>query len=109
MLTRITKDGTVFPGNEDAIVDLSQKNLKIFLQIGFNRDKELDDIIDRLNLRDFEEVVKRLKSNPAWGYAFSPNCSKQYALHCDDNPFYTSLCYFEPVNPQYKQKWEGNK
>ncbi|EPK8041461.1 hypothetical protein [Enterobacter cloacae] len=109
VLTRITKDGTVFPGNEDAIVDLAQKNLKIFLQIGFNRDKELEDIIDRLNLRDFEEVVKRLKSNPAWGYAFSPNCSKQYALHCDDNPFYTSLCYFEPVNPQYKQKWEGNK
>lgn len=109
VLTRITREGSVFPGNEDAIVALAQKNLKIFLQIGFNRDKELEDIIDRLNLRDFEEVVKRLKSNPAWGYAFSPNCSKQYALHCDDNPFYTSLCYFEPVNTQYKQKWEGNE
>lgn len=109
VLTRITREGTVFPGNEDAIVQLAQKNLATFLQIGFNRDKELEDIIDKLNLRDFDEVMNRLRKNPAYGYAFSPNCSKQYFLHCDDNPFYTSLCHFVPVDPQYKQKWEGNE
>lgn len=109
VLTRITKEGTVFPGNEDAIVKLAQENLAAFLQIGFNRDKELEDIIDKLNLRDFDEVLNRLKNNPAYGYAFSPNCSKQYLIHCDDNPFYTSLCNFAPVNTQYKQKWEGNE
>ena len=108
VLTRITKEGTVFPGNEDAVVKLAQENLAAFLQIGFNRDKELEDIIDKLNLRDFDEVLNRLKNNPAYGYAFSPNCSKQYYLHCDDNPFYSSLCHFVPVDPQYKQKWEGN-
>ncbi|MFH7826717.1 hypothetical protein [Kluyvera chengduensis] len=109
VLTRITKDGSIFPGNEDTIVELAQKNLKTFLQIGLNRDKELEDIINRLDLRDFDEVVRRLKNNPARGYAFSPNCTKQYLAHCDDNIFYTSLCYFEPVNTQYKQKWEGNE
>lgn len=109
VLARITKEGTVFPGNEDAIVNLAQKNLTAFLQIGFNRDKELEAIIDKLNMRDFDEVVNRLKNNPAYGYAFSPNCSKQYFLHCDDNPFYTSLCHFVPVDTQYKQKWEGNE
>lgn len=109
VLTRITKDGTAFPGNEDAVVILAQENLKRFLQIGRDRDKELDDIIDKLQLRDFNEVVNRLKNNPAYGYAFSPNCSKQYFLHCDDNAFYTSLCNFEPMNSQYQQKWEGNE
>lgn len=109
VLTRITKDGTVFPGNEDAIVKLAQENLTTFLQIGFNRDKELEAIIDKLNLRDFDEVMSRLKNSPAYGYAFSPNCSKQYYLHCDDNPFYTSLCHFVPVDTQYNQKWEGNE
>ncbi|MBB3321057.1 hypothetical protein [Atlantibacter sp. RC6] len=109
VLTRITKEGTVFPGNEDTIVKLAQENLTEFLQIGFNRDKELEVIIDRLNLRDFDEVLSRLKNKPAYGYAFSPNCSKQYYLHCDDNPFYSSLCHFVPVDPQYKQKWEGNE
>ncbi|HCQ0334180.1 TPA: hypothetical protein OGP30_000352 [Escherichia coli] len=109
VLTRITKEGTVFPGNEDATVKLAQTNLTAFLQIGFNRDKELEAIIDKLNLRDFDEVMNRLKTSPAYGYAFSPNCSKQYYLHCDDNPFYTSLCHFVPVDTQYKQKWEGNE
>lgn len=109
VLTRITKEGTVFPGNEDAVVKLAQKNLSAFLQIGFNRDKELEAIIDKLNMRDFDEVMNRLKNNPAYGYAFSPNCSKQYFLHCDDNPFYTSLCHFVPVDTQYNQKWEGNE
>lgn len=108
VLTRITKEGTAVPGNEDAMVKLAQANLTQFLQIGFNRDKELEDIIDKLNMRDFDEVMNRLKNNPAYGYAFSPNCSKQYFLHCDDNPFYTSLCHFVPVDTQYKQKWEGN-
>ncbi|MDK1234755.1 hypothetical protein [Cronobacter turicensis] len=109
VLTRITKDGTAFPGNEDAVVTQAQENLKIFLQIGRDRDKELDDIIDKLQLRDFNEVVNRLKNNPAYGYAFSPNCSKQYFINCDNNLFYTSLCNFKPMNSQYQQKWEGNE
>lgn len=109
VLTRITKEGTVFPGDEDAVVKLAQKNLSVFLQIGFNQDQELEAIIDKLNLRDFDEVMSRLKNNPAYGYAFSPNCSKQYFLNCDNNPFYTSLCHFVPVDAQYKQKWEGNE
>lgn len=109
VLARITKDGSVRPGKEEAIVKLAQEDLAIFLQIGFNRDKELEAIIDKLNLRDFDEVMSRLKNSPAYGYAFSPNCSKQYFLHCDENPFYSSLCHFVPVDTQYNQKWEGNE
>lgn len=108
VLTRITATGTVYPGNEDAIVKMAQKNIRIFLQTGIDSDDELDDIIDKLELRDFDELVSRLKEKPTYGYSFSPNCSKQYKLHCDDNPFYSSLCHFVPVEPQYQQKWESN-
>lgn len=108
VLTRITATGTVYPGNEDAIVKMAQKNIRIFLQTGIDSDDELDNIIDKLELRDFDELVSRLKEKPTYGYSFSPNCSKQYKLHCDDNPFYRSLCHFVPVDPQYQQKWESN-
>ncbi|MCH2697896.1 hypothetical protein OGY14_02050 [Citrobacter sp. Cpo073] len=108
VLTRITAMGTVYPGNEDAIVKMAQKNIRIFLQTGIDSDDDLDDIIDKLELRDFDELVSRLKEKPTYGYSFSPNCSKQYKLHCDDNPFYNSLCHFVPVEPQYQQKWESN-
>jgi hypothetical protein len=108
VLTRITATGTVYPGNEDAIVKMAQKNIRIFLQMGIDSDDELDNIIDKLELRDFDELVSRLKEKPTYGYSFSPNCSKQYKLHCDDNPFYRSLCHFVPVDPQYQQKWESN-
>lgn len=111
VLARISKYGMPISGNEDAIVKQQEIMLREFLQIGFNRDKEMDVLIDKLNLHDFQELVKRLKNNPTYGYPFSPNCTKQYALHFDDNPFYSSLCYFPPVNSDavYKQKWEGNK
>lgn len=108
VLSRISKDGTALPGNEDAVVKRAEENIRNFLQIGFNKDKELEAIIDKLELREFNQVFKRLKENPAYGYAFSPNCTKQYILHCDDNPFYSSLCHFGPVNSEYKQKWEAN-
>lgn len=108
VLTRITADGTVYPGNEDAIVKMAQKNIRIFLQTGIDSDDELDNIIDKLELRDFDELVSRLKEKPTYGYSFAPNCSQQYKLHCDDNPFYRSLCHFVPVEPQYQQKWESN-
>jgi len=108
VLSRITRDGTALPGNEDAVVKQAEENIRIFLQIGFNKDKELEAIIDKLELRELNQVFKRLKENPAYGYAFSPNCTKQYFLHCDNNPFYSSLCHFGPVNSEYKQKWEAN-
>ena len=108
VFSRISKDGTALPGNEDAVVKQAEESIRNFLQIGFNKDKELEDIIDKLELREFNQVFKRLKENPAYGYAFSPNCTKQYFLHCDDNPFYSSLCHFGPVNSEYKQKWEAN-
>lgn len=63
MLTRITATGTVYPGNEDAIVKMAQKNIRIFLQTGIDSDDELDNIIDKLELRDFDELVSRLKEN----------------------------------------------
>lgn len=108
VLSRISKDGTALPGNEDTVVKLAEENIRNFLQRGFNKDKELEAVIDKLELREFNQVFKRLKENPAYGYAFSPNCTKQYFLHCDDNPFYSSLCHFGPVNSEYKQKWEAN-
>jgi hypothetical protein len=112
VLTRMTPDGTsVVPRNapeytELKVVKESEKTLRKTLQIGFSRDKELDALIDKLELRSFNEVYNRLKNKPAFGYPFAPNCSKQYFLHCDDNQFYSSLCYFVPVDPTIKNRLE---
>ncbi|EOC1568162.1 hypothetical protein ACI1AR_003583 [Cronobacter dublinensis] len=106
VLSRITMDGVVSSADEDNAVATAEEKLRQFLQIGFNRDKEMEEIIDKLNYRDFKETFRRLKDHPAYGYAFSPNCSKTYAFQCEDSPFYRSLCYFEPTNPEYKEKWE---
>ncbi|MBB1199829.1 hypothetical protein EGM70_05875 [Enterobacteriaceae bacterium 89] len=116
VLSRMTPDGTVELSDNSSeyaemkIVKENEKVIRRTLQIGFSRDEELNALIDKLALRDFEETYNRLRKNPAFGYSFSPNCSKQYFLHCDDSPFYSSLCYFVPVDPTIKNRLEpGNK
>jgi len=112
VLSRMTPDGTVSRFTESSkeveltIVKENEETIRKTLQFGFGRDKELDALIDKLALRNFNEVYNRLKSRPAFGYPFSPNCSKQYFLHCDDSPFYSSLCYFVPEDPTIKNKME---
>lgn len=66
----------------------------------------MDELINRMEMRDFEEVYKRLKSKPAFGYPFAPNCTRQYALHCDENLWYSSLCYIVPEDPTIKYRLE---
>lgn len=113
VLTRMTANGTVIlsaRSSESAelnVVKQSEEILRRTLQTGFSQDKELDALIDKLALRDFDEVYNRLKRKPAFGYPFSPNCSKQYFLHCEDNPFYSSLCHFVPADPSVKNSMES--
>ncbi|WMY76049.1 hypothetical protein RHD99_08980 [Buttiauxella selenatireducens] len=115
VLTRMTPDGTAVlsaKASEYAelkVVKESENVLRKTLQIGFSQDKELNILIDKLALRNFNEVYDRLKKNPAFGYPFSPNCSKQYFLHCDDSPFYSSLCYFVPEDPTIKNRLESTE
>ncbi|MCK7240216.1 hypothetical protein L8P40_03815 [Enterobacter kobei] len=112
VLSRMTPDGIVSPFakvSKEAEIKIVKENEEIIrktLQIGFERDKELDALIDKLALRDFDETYNRLRKNPAFGYPFSPNCSKQYFSHCDDSPFYSSLCYFVPEDPTIKHRLE---
>lgn len=112
VLSRMTPDGVVSPfakASKEVELKTVKENEEIIrktLQIGFERDTELDALIDKLALRDFNETYNRLKKKPTFGYPFSPNCSKQYFLHCDDSPFYSSLCHFVPLDPTIKNRLE---
>ena len=115
VLSRMTPDGIANPlakVSKEAGLKIVKQNEDVIrktLQIGFERDRELDALIDKLELRDFNETYNRLRKKPAFGYPFSPNCSKQYFLHCDDSPFYSSLCYFVPVDPTIQNRLEPAK
>ena len=91
---------------EHQLVEHQEQVIRNFLQIGLDQDKKLDELISRLNLRDFRETYRRLKDKPAFGYPFAPNCTKQYALFCDDNPWYTSLCHILPQDPTIRHLLE---
>jgi len=111
VLVRMTADGMKLTGSagslaQEKVVKRQEQVIRTFLQTGLNQDKQLDELIRRLALQDFHEVYQRLKDKPAFGYAFAPNCSKRYALHCDDNPWYTSLCHVLPEDPIIKHRLE---
>lgn len=108
VLVRMTASGEKIPAAmpEARQVEHQEQIIRTFLQIGLNQDKKLDALITQLELRDFRETYQRLKDKPAFGYPFAPNCSKQYALYCDDNPWYTSLCHIVPQDPTVKNRME---
>ncbi|SNY71499.1 hypothetical protein [Pantoea sp. GL120224-02] len=81
--------------------------IRIFLTSAVNHDKQLNDLIQKLELQDFREVYRRLKEKPAFGYPFAPNCTKQYALYCEDNPWYASLCHVTPQSAIKKHNLES--
>lgn len=108
VLVRMTASGDKIPAAmpEAQQVEHQEQVIRTFLQIGLDQDKKLDELITQLELRDFRETYRRLKEKPAFGYPFAPNCSKQYALFCDDNPWYTSLCHIVPQDPTIKHRME---
>ena len=108
VLVRMTASGDKIPAAmpEAQQVEHQEQVIRTFLQIGLDQDKKLDELITQLELRDFRETYQRLKEKPAFGYPFAPNCSKQYALFCDDNPWYTSLCHIVPQDPTIKHRME---
>nr|WP_318384410.1 hypothetical protein [uncultured Enterobacter sp.] len=112
VLSRITSDGSVIPAASSSVsaefivVKEKEKIICDILQIGFDRIDELNAVLNKLELNDFNQVYQRLKDKPSFGYPFAPNCSKSYLIHCDDNPFYRSLCYFVPEDPTIKHKLE---
>ncbi|WP_273948984.1 hypothetical protein [Escherichia coli] len=108
VLVRMTPSGEKITSAmpEHQLVEHQEQVIRNFLQIGLDQDKKLDELISRLNLRDFRETYRRLKDKPAFGYPFAPNCTKQYALFCDDNPWYTSLCHILPQDPTIRHRLE---
>ncbi len=108
VLVRMTASGEKITSAmpEHQLVEHQEQIIRTFLQIGLDQDKKLDELISRLNLRDLRETYHRLKDKPAFGYPFAPNCTKQYALFCDDNPWYTSLCHILPQDPTIKNRLE---
>ncbi|MXP55660.1 hypothetical protein FD737_21630 [Pantoea sp. Seng] len=81
--------------------------IRIFLTSAINHDKQLNDLIQKLELQDFREVYRRLKEKSAFGYPFAPNCTKKYALYCEDNPWYASLCHVTPQSAIKKHNLES--
>ncbi|EJJ1582216.1 hypothetical protein NIO92_004463 [Salmonella enterica] len=108
VLVRMTASGEKITSAmpEHQLVEHQEQIIRNFLQIGLDQDKKLDELISRLNLRDFRETYRRLKAKPAFGYPFAPNCTKQYALFCDNNPWYTSLCHILPQDPTIRHRLE---
>ncbi|MDI9280453.1 hypothetical protein QMZ65_24885 [Pantoea sp. EABMAA-21] len=105
VLIRMTGNGEKVAGapisklGQARLIKQQEELIRTALQIGINQDHRLNEMIKRLELQDFREVYRRLKEKPAFGYPFAPNCTKQYALYCDDNPWYASLCHIAPANP----------
>lgn len=102
VLVRMTDGGEKIPGASSStlaqarLIKRQEELIRTFLQTGINQDQRLNDLIQKLELQDFREVYRRLKEKPAFGYPFAPNCTKQYALYCEDNPWYASLCHVKP-------------
>lgn len=85
-----TADGSdLANGNSALKYIVAQKQIdetKEFLQEGLNKDKEM------------EEIYRRLKETPAWGYALAMNNTQTYRLHTENNPFYPQMGQFGPRN-----------
>lgn len=108
VMIRMTDNGEKIAGaiggnlSEELLVKHQEDLIRNFLTIGINQDHKLNVLINQLDMRNFQELYQRLKSKPAFGYPFAPNCTKQYALYCGDSPWYASLCHVYPEDPTIK-------
>lgn len=90
VFTHRTADGRSLANGNSALKYMVAQNqmnqIREFLQEGLNKDDEMD------------RIYRRLKVQPAWGYALMMNDTIAYRLHTIDNPFYPKLAHFSPVN-----------
>lgn len=90
VFTHRTADGRSLANGNTALKYMVAQNqmnqLRDFLQEGLNKDDEMD------------RIYRRLKVQPAWGYALMMNDTIAYRLNTTDNPFYPKLAHFSPVN-----------
>ncbi|MDU9394717.1 hypothetical protein [Pseudomonas sp. zfem002] len=86
VLSCVSRDGSVVRKDENvsSIVEKEEQDLVEFLQLGFDRDADLQ----REKERVFE-VFDCLKEDVSFGYALAMNNTIYYKLNAGDNPNYS--------------------
>ncbi|EAQ4906418.1 hypothetical protein FCJ48_18280 [Salmonella enterica] len=101
----MTGDGSKVKGA--ANIQLTMQNqmeiLRRTLQHGFNKDAEMDLYYKSLAEEEFQTWMQTLKTEPAFGYPFSPNYSNYYFLCNRSDEHYPKLFDFEPIGHKITQ------
>lgn len=86
------------PMGKNEIITIQVKELTEFLQEGLNRD---DEILNHSQLVNLIQSSESLKNQPAIGYAVAMNNSYEYLLAHGDNPHYPKSGIFKPLSNNY--------
>ncbi|MBH1928636.1 ATPase [Serratia rubidaea] len=95
-----SKDGSdlVMGESEQQVVAEQERQLREFLQEGFNRDQDMNRRAAELAVLELSEIYGRLKSERelSWGYALAMNNTSWYNLNRAPNPHFPQRCEFGP-------------
>lgn len=95
-----TRDGSclVQNGDEAAAVEIQERQLREFLQEGFNRDQDMKRHAAELAAQELTTIYNRLKTGNelSWGYALAMNNTPWYNLNRMPNPHFPQRCVFGP-------------
>ncbi len=93
VLCRLTSDGEKLVSNSDdfTIAEEQEQHLVNFLQLGFDRDRDLYKAKRELVL-----IRDRVKDEVSWGYALAMNNTKYYQINYGPNPHYPQRSGFGP-------------
>lgn len=101
------KDGSDLAQNEseEAVTKEQERQLREFLQEGFNRDQDMDRRAAELAALQLSEIFNRLKTEQqlSWGYALAMNNTRWYDLTRVANPHFPQRCEFGPCDAALTQ------
>lgn len=101
VMCRRSKDGTSLApdGSEQEVAAEQERQLREFLQEGFNRDRDMDRRAAELAARALSEIFDRLKTEQelSWGYALAMNNTPWYNLNRAPNPHFPQRGEFGPT------------
>ncbi|AVE76336.1 hypothetical protein [Klebsiella michiganensis] len=92
-------------GSEQQVAAEQERQLREFLQEGFNRDLEMDRRAAELAALELSEIYHRLKTGQelSWGYALAMNDTFWYSLNRAPNPHFPQRCEFGPCEATMTQ------
>lgn len=92
-------------GSEQQVAAEQERQLREFLQEGFNRDGEMDRRAAELAALKLTEIHNRLKTEQelSWGYALEMNNTHWYDLNRAPNPHFPQRCEFSPCEATMTQ------